>query len=245
MGDLVGKVAVITGASSGIGEATAIALANAGAAVVLGARRLERLEAIKNKIQGDCLTIEVDVTRKDQVKYLIQKTKDVYGQVDILVNNAGVMFLSELEKLRVEEWEKMIDVNVKGVLYGLAEVIPVMKAQSSGHVINIASIAGHRVKPASAVYSATKYAVRAITEGFRLELSNKSGIRISLISPGVVDTELTNHITDADIKEMAIKQKESLTPLHSKDIANTIVNIVSQPAHMNINESIIMPTEQP
>ncbi|WP_404828858.1 SDR family oxidoreductase [Effusibacillus dendaii] len=243
MNHLKDKVAIVTGASSGIGEATAIALAEAGAKVVLAARRTDRLQQLKERIKGDCLLVPTDVSNRSDVENLVKTTKDTYGKVDILINNAGVMLLSFLDKLHVEEWDRMIDVNIKGVLYGAAAVIPIMKEQKNGHIVNVASIAGHRVIPAASVYCGTKFAVRAISEGLRMELSPQSGIRVTIISPGIVQTELTHHITDPDVQQSVAKR--SLTPLTSEDIANAIVYAVSQPQHVNVNEIMVRPTEQP
>lgn len=239
---LQGKVAVITGASSGIGEATAIALAEVGAKVVIAARREDRLALLKAKIKGECLSVVVDVSKRSDVDSLMQKAKERFGQVDILVNNAGVMLLSYMDKLQVEEWDRMIDVNIKGVLYGIAAVIPIMKDQKSGHIVNVASTAGHRLIPAGAVYCGTKFAVRAITEGLRGELSAHAGIRTTIISPGIVETELTHHITDEDVIESV--EKRQLTPLKAEDIARAIVYAVSQPPHVNVNEILVRPTDQ-
>lgn len=239
---LQGKVAVITGASSGIGEATVVALAKAGAKVVIAARREDRLRALEEKIQGDVLSVVTDVAVQTDVENLMKQAKDTFGHVDILINNAGVMLLSYLDKLHVKEWDRMIDVNIKGLLYGIAAVLPIMKEQKSGHIVNVASVAGHRVLPASAVYSGTKFAVRAISEGLRQELSPQSGIRSTIISPGIVDTELTHHITDADVQE-SIRNRE-LTSLTSEDIARAILYAVTQPQHVNVNEIIVRPTEQ-
>ena len=242
---LEGKVAIVTGASSGIGEATAIALAKEGAVVVLAARRTERLENIKNLIEfqgGKAISMQVDVSMKEQVENMVHQVKNQFGKIDILVNNAGIMLLSFFNKGKVEEWERMIDVNIKGVLYGLNAVLPIMKEQRTGHIINIASIAGFKVFPSSSVYSATKYAVRAITEGLRIELADQPGIRITTISPGAVATELTSHITDEVVAKSFATRK--MVSLNSEDIANAVIYAATQPDHVDVNEMIVRPVEQ-
>ncbi|MBX6395037.1 MAG: SDR family oxidoreductase [Alicyclobacillaceae bacterium] len=238
---LDGKVALVTGASSGIGEATAVALAEAGATVVAAARRLDRVEALSAQSGGRISPAYLDVTDRDAVKRLVQEAIERFGKIDILVNNAGVMLLSYMDKLLVDEWDRMIDVNVKGVLYGVAAVLPHMKERRSGHIINIASVAGHRVFPAGAVYCGTKFAVRAISEGLRQELA-PFGVRVTVISPGIVKTELTDHITDPDVRRTI--EARTLTPLQSKDIAEAVLYAVQQPQHVDINEIVVRPTEQ-
>jgi len=197
-----GKVIVITGASSGMGEAAARHLASLGSKVVLGARRADRLEALVTEIKaagGSALAIVTDVTDRAQVANLIDTAVRTYGRIDVLINNAGIMPLSALESLKVDEWDRMIDVNIKGVLYGIAAALPHMKVQKSGHVITTASLAGHLIFPASALYSGTKFAVRAICEGFRQEVKDYN-IRTTILSPGAVKTELTDHITDEAVQ---------------------------------------------
>jgi NADP-dependent 3-hydroxy acid dehydrogenase YdfG len=199
---VAGKVVVITGASSGIGEATARLLARHGARVVVGARRAERLEALVSGIRAAGGTAEyqtVDVTKREQVEALVNRARRTYGRVDVVVNNAGIMPLSLLEQLKVDEWDRMIDVNIKGVLYGIAAGLPIMREQKSGHFVNISSLAGHRVLPTGAVYSGTKFAVRAISQGLRQEAS--PDIRVTLISPGVVESELGATTTDAETRK--------------------------------------------
>ncbi len=193
-----GKVVVITGASSGIGEATARLLAQRGARLVVGARRTERLEALVSAIRAQGGTAEyqaVDVTKREEVEALVQLARRTYGCIDVLINNAGIMPLSLLDQLKVDEWDRMIDVNVKGVLYGIAAALPLMKEQKSGHVINIASAAGLAVFPTGAVYCATKFAVRALSEGLRLEVGGD--IRVTVVTPGIVKSELASTISDA------------------------------------------------
>lgn len=234
------KVIVITGASSGIGEATAKLLAQNGANVVLGARRTEKLEAIVKEIhdQGNIAEFKaVDVTDREDVKGFIHFAKEKFGRVDVIFNNAGVMPLSPMNALKVEEWDTMIDVNIRGVLNGIAAGLPIMEAQGGGQFINTASIAAHMVGPTSAVYSATKYAVWAISDGLRQESKN---IRVTIISPGVVETELGSDITDDAVKGFLKElRKTALTP---QAIAQSVLFAVSQPDDVDVNEIIVRPT---
>lgn len=244
---MIEKVIVITGASSGIGEATAIRLAKEGHKIVLAARREEKLKDLKNKI-GDTdkvLIIKTDVTNRKDVETLIKSTMDKFGRVDVLINNAGLMPLSFIEEGRVEDWDRMIDVNLKGLLYGINEVVPIMKKQMSGHIINVSSVAGRRVFPAAAVYCATKFGVNAITEGLRQELSAKYKIKVTSIEPGATKTELQNHIPNQDIKDNFAKRMESVTFLEAEDIAESIFYAISQPNRVNVTEILIHPTEGP
>ena len=241
------KVAIITGASSGIGEATARRLAESGARVVLAARRVERLEALAADIehrQGTALVAPTDVTDERSVQRLARTALDAFGRIDILINNAGIMPLSPISKLRVEEWDRMIDVNIKGVLYCVAATLPTMLEQGSGHIINVSSVAGRRPFPSGTVYSATKFAVRAISQGLRLELSPIKGIRVTDIEPGVVATELTHHITDNETANRFQEMWAEKTPLESVDIAETILFVLSRPDHVNVNEILVRPTDQ-
>ena len=194
MNNVKDKVVVITGASSGIGEETVNLLSENGAKLVLGARRLDRLEKIQQKVGRDSVSIKkTDVTKADEVNALIETAYNDFGRIDVLINNAGLMPQSFLEKNKQDEWNQMIDVNIKGVLYGIGAVLPYMRKQKSGHIINLASVAGHVVFPGSAVYCGTKYAVRAITEGLRQEEAIVgSNIRTTILSPGAVSTELTD-----------------------------------------------------
>ncbi|MDT3925085.1 SDR family oxidoreductase, partial [Staphylococcus saprophyticus] len=203
MNNVKDKVVVITGASSGIGEETVNLLSENGAKLVLGARRLDRLEKIQQKVGRDSVSIKkTDVTKADEVNALIETAYNDFGRIDVLINNAGLMPQSFLEKNKQDEWNQMIDVNIKGVLYGIGAVLPYMRKQKSGHIINLASVAGHVVFPGSAVYCGTKYAVRAITEGLRQEEAIVgSNIRTTILSPGAVSTELTDHISDKDMKQ--------------------------------------------
>ncbi|MDI3328304.1 MAG: SDR family oxidoreductase [Alicyclobacillaceae bacterium] len=241
MAMLKGMVALVTGASSGIGEAVAEALAREGATVVAAARRLDRLEALSARTEGAVAPAQLDVTDRGGFQRLVDEIVERYGRLDVLVNNAGVMLLSYMEKLHVDEWDRMIDVNLKGVLYGIAAVLPHMKERRSGHIVNVASVAGHRVFPAGAVYCGTKFAVRALSEGLRQELTPYR-IRVTVISPGIVRTELADHITDEDVRrEMAAR---TLVPLQAGDIAEAVVYAVSRPPHVDVNEIVVRPTEQ-
>lgn len=208
MENIRNKVVIITGASSGIGEATAKLLAQNGAKVVLAARREERLHAIANEIKqggGEAVSVKADVVSAEDMQNLAKFTLSVYGRIDVLVNNAGVMPSSRLNELRVEEWDQMIDVNIKGVLYGIAAVLPTMRQQQSGHIINLSSTAGYHVSPTNAVYAATKFAVRAISEGLRLEESSTSRIRSTVIAPGLTKTELLTELPARKCRRSPIK----------------------------------------
>jgi len=238
------KVIVITGASSGIGEATAKLLAKHGATVVLGARRSDRLEAIAKEIRTAGGTAEyqtLDVTQRSQLEAIVQFAQSKFGRVDVLINNAGVMPLSALDQLKVDEWDRMIDVNIKGVLYGIAAVLPVMKAQKTGQIINLSSIGGHAVSPTAAVYCATKFAVGAISEGLRQEVGGD--IRVTVISPGVTESELADSISDeAAKKEMQEFRKISIP---ASSIARSILFAIEQPDDVDISEIIVRPTASP
>lgn len=246
MENIQGKVIVITGASSGIGEATAKKMAAEGAKVVLGARRTDRLEdlvSLINKNGGEAVCKKTDVTSAREVKELVNLAVEKYHRVDVLFNNAGLMPLSPLKDLKVDEWDRMIDVNIKGVLYGIAAVLPIMREQKSGHIINTDSVAGHVVSPGGAVYSGTKFAVRAIAEGLRKEESPNSLIRVTNISPGAVLTELPNSITDLELKKH-IMEKEKDHGISAEDIANAVAYAVGQPDSVAINEVLVRPTTQ-
>ncbi|MBX4774829.1 SDR family oxidoreductase [Klebsiella oxytoca] len=239
------KVIIITGASSGMGEAAARHLATKGAKVVLAARRSSRIDALAKEINeqgGTAMAIATDVTREDDVKKLVDTTVSQWGRIDVLINNAGVMPLSPVDQGKVSEWNQMIDVNLRGVLHGIAAALPYMKAQKSGHIINTASIAGHLVFPASAVYSATKYAVRALTEGLRKETCAYN-VRATIISPGAVSTELLEHISDKDVQ--AVNQeyvgKVGVPP---ETYARMVAFAISEPEDVGINEIIFRPTAQ-
>lgn len=239
------KVVIITGASSGIGETAARILAAQGAKVVLGARRTERLETLAADIRAQGGVVEyqaVDVREREQVQALVEFAREKFGRVDVIVNNAGVMPLSPLAELKVDEWERMIDVNIKGVLYGIAAGLPLMKQQGFGHFVNISSIGGHAVYPTAAVYCATKYAVRAISEGLRQEQLD-GDIRVTIISPGVVESELANSITDpASRAAMDSFRQIALTP---DAIARAVCYAIEQPADVDVSEIIVRPTKSP
>lgn len=240
------KVAIITGASSGIGDATARALADAGYAVALAARREDRLKKLQSDLDGGgarAIVHPTDVTKRSDVEALAKATLDAFGRIDVLVNNAGLMPLSFMKNLHVDEWDRMIDVNVKGVLYGVAAVLPTMLEQKRGHIINVSSVAGRRVFPSGAVYCGTKFAVTAISEGLRAELAPSAGIRCTVIEPGAVATELTNTITDEDVKPFTARIKD-MKMLESEDIARAIVWAAEQPDHVNVSEVLVLPTQQ-
>lgn len=243
MSEIQNKVVIITGASSGLGEATARRLANSGAKLMLAARREDKLKDLVATIEktGGTATYQVtDVVDRAQMQALADATLEVYGRVDVLVNNAGVMPVSPLDQLRIDEWDRMIDVNIKGVLYGIAAVLPTMRQQKSGHVINLSSVAGHKVFPAGAVYCATKYAVRAISEGLRLESMGE--IRSTNISPGAVATELASTIIHEDTAA-GMSQFTSIA-IDADAIARAIAYAIEQPGDVDVNEMIIRPTHQ-
>lgn len=240
------KIAIVTGASSGIGYATALALAKAGAKVAIAARRTDRLQQLENEIKqngGQCLVVSCDVTKRKDCEALIDIVVKKWNRIDILVNNAGIMPLSFVKSLKIDEWEQMIDVNIKGVLFCTGAVVPYMIKQNFGHIVNLSSIAGRVVFAAGSVYCATKYAVRAFSEGLRQELSTKHNIRVTTIEPGIVATELTNTITDKAL-ESFVKYTQTMESLKSEDIANAIMFAVESPPHVNVNEIMIRPTQQ-
>jgi NADP-dependent 3-hydroxy acid dehydrogenase YdfG len=240
------KVAIVTGASSGIGYATALALSRAGAKVAAGARRMDRLESLQSEItknQGEIFIQKLDVTIKSECDAFADAVIRKWGAIDILVNNAGLQPLSFFKNLKVEEWDKMIDVNIRGVLYCTAAVISHMMNKKSGHIVNISSVAGRIVYPAGSVYCATKHAVTAFSEGLRQEFSQRSNIRVTCIEPGVVATELTNTITDEAL-EKYVERTKQMEALQAEDIADAIVFAVQSPSHVNVNEILIRPTTQ-
>lgn len=245
--NIEGKVIIITGASSGIGESTAIHLASLGGLISLGARRKEKLDNIVKKIRasgGKAEAFVTDVTKREEVLSLVKNTIDVYGKVDVMINNAGTMPLSRLEELQFDEWDIMIDTNIKGVLYGIGAVLPVMKEQKSGLIINVASVAGHRVPVGngSAVYSATKFAVRAISEGLRQEVKPYN-IRTTIISPGAIKTELPNTVTDEKIKA-AMKAGIIDIAISPISVAKAIAYAIEQSDDCDVNEILLRPTKQ-
>ncbi len=242
-----GKTIIITGASSGIGEATAKKLSQEGANVVLSARREDRLNSLKDEIEkngGMALVVPGDVTKKEDFKKIVSATLEEFGSIDGIINNAGLMPLSYVKNLHTDEWDKMIDVNIKGVTNGVAAVLPTMMEQKSGHIINISSSAGHKYYPGGAVYCATKAAVKMFSEGLRAELAPNFGINVTSIDPGFVSTELTDTITDDEIKKDMEPMFKELTPLQAQDIADAIYYSLSQPKRANINDVYIMPTNQ-
>lgn len=246
MDNIKSKVILITGASSGIGEAAAKLLAREGAKVVLAARREERLQGIAEEIRqagGEAAVIAADVASREDMQRLAGFALQTYGRIDVLVNNAGVMPVSMLNELRVDEWDQMIDVNIKGVLHGIAAVLPAMREQQSGHIINVASVAGHVVSPTSAVYSATKFAVRAITEGLRQEEAPASGIRATIVSPGMTETELFGTVKSPAVLAM-VSQMSGAASIAPGRIAEAIAYAISQPEDTLVSEIMVRPTRQ-
>ncbi|VEP11952.1 putative enzyme [Hyella patelloides LEGE 07179] len=243
MSEIKNKVVIVTGASSGLGEATALRLAKNGAKLMLAARREDRLQELVADIEKNGGTAKyqvTDVTNRSAVEALAKATHQAYERIDVLINNAGLMPLSPLAETKVDEWEKMVDVNIKGVLYGIAAVMPIMQQQKSGHIINLSSVAGHKVFPAGAVYCATKFAVKALSEGIRLESNGE--IRSTNISPGVIDTELTNTISH-DETAKGVNQMYSVA-IEADAIARAITYAIEQPGDVDVNEIIIRPTKQ-
>lgn len=243
---LKNKVAIITGASSGIGYATSLTLSKAGIKVAVGARRTERLQELEKQIiknNGEILVQKTDVTRKSDCDSLVNTIVEKWGKVDILINNAGLMPLSYFKNGKVEEWEQMIDVNIKGVLYCTSAVVPYMLEKKSGHIINISSVAGRIVFAGGSVYCATKHAIAALSEGLRKELSPTYNIRVTCIEPGAVETELLESITDESMTGF-IQATKNMETLRSDDIANAILYAVQAPGHVNVNEILIRPTAQ-
>jgi NADP-dependent 3-hydroxy acid dehydrogenase YdfG len=243
MSEINGKVVAITGASSGLGEATARLLAEKGAKVFLGARREDNLKRIAAEIGergGTADYRQVDVTQREQVDQFVKSAVDVFARIDVLINNAGLMPLSPLAALKVEEWDRMIDVNIKGLLYGIAAALPFMQVQKDGQIINMSSVAGHVVFPAGAVYCGTKFAVRAISEGLRMEIG--SDIRTTIISPGAVKSELLETISDPE----TAKNVRELTAvaIDADAVARAIAFAIEQPKDVDINEIVVRPTAQ-
>ena len=236
------KVVVITGASSGLGEAAARHLARNGAELVLGARRLDRLQALAKELSlGAGAAVETDVTKQEQVKALVDHAVRAHGRIDVILNNAGLMPVSPLERGKTQDWDRMIDVNIKGVLYGIAAALPHMKAQRGGHIINVSSVAGHKVRSGNAVYAATKTAVRVISEGLRQEVKPYA-IRTTIISPGAVASELPDGVTEPDIADAMRKFYEIAIPAES--FARMVAFAMSQPDDVDVNEILFRPTKQ-
>ncbi|MEH1832026.1 MAG: SDR family oxidoreductase [Nostoc sp.] len=243
MSEIEKKVVLITGASSGIGEASARLLASRGAHVVLGARRTDRLETLVTAIRnegGSAHYRQLDVTQRNDVKEFVGFAQKTFGRIDVIVNNAGVMPLSKLEALKVEEWNRMIDVNIRGVLHGIAAGLPIMKEQGFGQFINISSIGGHAVSPTAAVYCATKFAVGAISEGLRQEVSD---IRVTVISPGVTESELADSISDSEARRGMQDFRQIAIPPDA--IARAIAFAIEQPDDVDVSEIIVRPTASP
>jgi NADP-dependent 3-hydroxy acid dehydrogenase YdfG len=237
------KVVVITGASSGLGEATARLLTAQGTKVVLGARRLDRLQALATELGlPEGAIVQTDVTQADQVQALVDQAVKLHGRIDVILNNAGLMPQSLFEKLKIEDWDRMIDVNIKGVLYGIAAALPYMTAQKGGQIINVSSVAGHKVGPGSGVYAATKHAVRALSEGLRQEMTPHN-IRVTIISPGAVLTELADSITDAAVAGR-VRDLYERVGIPADSFARCIAFAMSQPADVDINEILFRPTAQ-
>jgi NADP-dependent 3-hydroxy acid dehydrogenase YdfG len=244
MAGIKDKVVVITGASSGIGEATALILAERGAKVVLGATGSDRLKAVAERIVkagGRAACTKTEVRRREDVTKLINLACERYGQLDVVVNNAGIGPISPLDDLRVSEWEDMIDINIKGVLYGIAAALPIFRKQGFGHFVNTASTAGHKTVPNQAVYSGTKFAVRAISEGLRQEAGEK--LRVTIISPGFVKTQFVETIANAEVKAQLAASRDRMA-IPPDAIARAIAFAIEQPADIDVNEIIVRPTAQ-
>jgi NADP-dependent 3-hydroxy acid dehydrogenase YdfG len=242
-----GKVALVTGASSGIGAATALKLAEAGARVGIAARRTDKLESLRSEIVskgGEAFVIEMDVVDPASVEAGIRKLNETYGSIDILVNNAGLMPLSDIDQFKVDEWHRMVDVNVKGLLNTTAAVLPQMINQHSGHIFNMSSIAGRKVFKGLSVYCATKHAVAAFSDGLRMEVGPKHNIRVTCIQPGAVATELYDHITDPGYRQQMDDLAKQMTFLQGADIGDTIVFAVQAPAHVDVAELFVLPVQQ-
>jgi NADP-dependent 3-hydroxy acid dehydrogenase YdfG len=243
---LAGKVALVTGASSGIGEAAAVALAEAGAAVAIGARRKDRLDALAARLTDGgaaVLQLELDVTDEQACADAVGRTREELGGLDVLVNNAGVMLLGTIVGADTEDWRRMINTNVLGVMYMTHAAMEGMVEQGSGDIVNMSSVAGRVARKGSGVYNASKWAVNAFSESLRQEVTGR-GVRVSLVEPGAVTTELTDHITQPEAKAAAETMYTSMRALQADDIARAVVYVVTQPAHVAINEVLIRPTDQ-
>jgi len=243
--DLSGQVVAVTGASSGIGEATALACARAGAAVALAARRTDRIDALAARIVeqgGRAIAVPTDVGEEIQARAFIERSQAELGRLDVLVNNAGVMLLGPIENAPTEEWRRMIDANVYGVLYCTHAALPLMHAQGSGHIINVSSVAGRVARAGSGVYNLTKFGVGAFSESLRQE-AVELGIRVTVVEPGAVATELAGHNRPQVLEQMA-KRFQGVTPLESEDIANAVLYAIGQPPNVSVNEVLIRPSGQ-
>lgn len=244
--DVHGRVAIVTGASSGIGEATAEALGRAGARVVLAARRTDRIAEVARRIQqagSETLEVETDVADVDQVQRLVQQTRERFGRVDILVNNAGVMLLGQIVGAQISDWQRMVNINLLGLMYATHEVLPLMLEQGGGDIVNISSVAGRVARVGNGVYAATKFAVGAFSEALRQEVTTRH-VRVTLIEPGAVHTELTQHITDPAAKQAAEQMYTSVNAITSEDIAEAVLFAVTRPQSVGINELLIRPAGQ-
>lgn len=244
MPEIADKVVAITGASSGIGEATALLLAEGGAKVVLGARGADRLAALTARIceaGGEAICLPTNVKRREDLTALVTLACEQFGKLDVLVSNAGIGPIAPLDDLRVEEWDEMIDINIKGVLYGIAAALPVFRAQGFGHFVNTASTAAHRIVPNMAVYAGTKFAVRAISEGLRQESGDK--LRVTVISPGFTRTNLAESMTNSELKAQTIDAMDKMA-ISPEAIAEAIVYAIGQPANVDVGEIIVRPTAQ-
>jgi NADP-dependent 3-hydroxy acid dehydrogenase YdfG len=243
---LQGKVALVTGASSGIGEATAIALARAGARVAIAARRRDRLDGVAARIadlRSESLVLEADVARPEQAETIVARTVDRWGRLDVLVNNAGLMALSPIDRAEVEDWKRMLDINLLGLMVTTRAALPHMRRQKDGHVVNISSTAGRVANPDASVYAATKFGVGAFSEALRREVY-RDNIRVTIIEPGAVATELRDHVPDPDTRDRIDTWARSMRQLQSEDVAAAILYAVGQPPHVNVNEILLRPTDQ-
>jgi clavulanate-9-aldehyde reducatase len=246
MAELSGKAVAITGASSGIGEATALALARAGASVALGARRTDRVEALAARIDdegGRGVALEVDVSDERQARAFVEAAAERLGRLDSLINNAGVMLLGPVEQGSADDWRTMVEVNLLGLLYCTAAALPIMRAQGSGDIVNVSSVAGRFARAGSAVYNLTKFGVNAFSEGLRQEVT-EGGIRVIVIEPGFVDTELRGHNTGEVLETLEGMREHIGEVLRAQDIAHGILYAISQPPHVSVNEVLIRPTRQ-
>ncbi|HZZ47022.1 MAG TPA: SDR family NAD(P)-dependent oxidoreductase [Pseudonocardia sp.] len=244
--DLTGSVALISGASSGIGEATAVALARAGASVAIAARRTDRLQALSEKLRADgakVVALELDVTDEAACNAAVSRVTDELGPIDILVNNAGLMLLGPIVGADTEDWRRMISTNVLGLMYLTHAVVPSMVERGRGDIVNISSVAGRTARAGAGVYNASKWAVNAFSESLRQEVTAR-GVRVSLVEPGAVATELTEHITHAESKRGIQEMVSSMRALRSEDIAGAVLYVVRQPPHVSVNEVLVRPTDQ-
>lgn len=244
MQNLKRKVVAVTGASAGIGKAIALKLAENGVEVVLGARNIEQLQNIVDEIKnnnGDAIFVKIDVSKKEDLIHFINAAVENYGRLDVIINNAGVAQLSRIDELDVDGWEQMIDINIKGVLYGMAAAIPVFKQQQSGHIVNIISTSGIKIVPTQGIYAGTKNAVRTISEAFRQE--SDGNIRITGISPGVVKTDFANHIKNESMKTIIQQNMEQLA-ISPEAVADAVIYAISQPKEVEIGDIVIRPAKQ-